>query len=283
MSAIKYRRGISKPLFAIFLIGLVGITFFVIKVYFPPSDLGEQGSLDPLALSSVTAESEESIPIIEEVASLAEAISDLESLGLVIVNVSEPMTGGQGFGFVVEYNEFRKVAFVQKIVFIYSRSIEQTIRRSYLTTSFENILVGCEIEELIIPEDESVEEQNDEPVTDPDSGYEKIEIQSALNTLNSAGNWTITLKLKNTGSVTANLIGVFINNMEVNNYASFWGDQEWNTNMTDNEAVTSGATKTIEVYIDADLPGTTLSSGTTISITIRSARDKGYIKLVELV
>jgi hypothetical protein len=90
------------------------------------------------------------------------------------------------------------------------------------------------------------------------------------------------MKLKNTGTATANLIGVFINDIEVNNYAGSWTDAEWNTNMTATEAITSGATKTIEIYIDSDLPGTTLSSGTTVNIKVHSAGGMDYIKLVEL-
>jgi hypothetical protein len=111
--------------------------------------------------------------------------------------------------------------------------------------------------------------------------FEKVEIQSTLCTINSAGNWTVVMKLKNTGTATANLIGVFINDIEVNNYATGWVNAEWNTNMTSTEPITSGATKTIEVYIDADLPGTTLSSGTTVNIKVHSAGGMDYIKLVE--
>jgi len=113
--------------------------------------------------------------------------------------------------------------------------------------------------------------------------FEKVEIQSTLATLTSTGNWTVVMKLKNTGTATANLIGVFINDIEVNNYATGWVDAEWNTNMTSTEPITSGATKAIEIYIDADLPGTTLSSGTTINIKVHSAGGMDYIKLVELV
>ena len=120
-------------------------------------------------------------------------------------------------------------------------------------------------------------------VTQSPSGFEKVEIQSALGTLNTAGNWTIVLKLKNTGTATANLIGVFINDIEVNNYASAWVDAEWSTNMASTHAIKSGATSSIEIYIDADKAGTTLSSGTTINIKIHSAGGMDYIKLVELI
>ncbi len=113
--------------------------------------------------------------------------------------------------------------------------------------------------------------------------FEKVEIQSTLATINGAGNWTIVMKLKNTGTATANLIGVFINDIEVDQYDTGWVDAEWNTNMTTTFAITSGATAAIEIYIDADKPSTTLSSGTTVNIKVHSAGGMDYIKLVELV
>jgi hypothetical protein len=53
--------------------------------------------------------------------------------------------------------------------------------------------------------------------------------------------------------------------------------------MTTTHAITSGATTAIEIYIDAGLLGTTLSSGTTVNIKVHSAGGMDYIKLVELV
>ncbi len=114
--------------------------------------------------------------------------------------------------------------------------------------------------------------------------FEKVEIQSTLATITApGGNWTIVMKLKNTGTATANLIGVFVNDIEVDNYATNWVDTQWNTNMTTTFAITSGATAAVEIYIDADKAGTTLSSGTTINIKVHSAGGMDYIKLVELV
>ena len=114
--------------------------------------------------------------------------------------------------------------------------------------------------------------------------FEKVEIQSTLATITApGGNWTIVMKLKNTGTATANLIGVFINDIEVDQYDTGWVDAEWNTNMSTTFAITSGATAAIEIYIDADKPFTTLSSGTTVNIKVHSAGGMDYIKLVELV
>ena len=113
--------------------------------------------------------------------------------------------------------------------------------------------------------------------------FEKVEIQSAICTLESTGNWSIQMKLKNTGTATATLISAFVNNLELMNYGTGYAPAEWNTNMTTSQAITSGQSIVIEIYIDADRPATTLSSGTTINIKIHSAGGMDYIKLVELI
>ncbi len=113
--------------------------------------------------------------------------------------------------------------------------------------------------------------------------FEKVEIQSTLATIAGQGEWTVTMKLKNTGTATANLIGVFINDIEVDNYATGPVPAEWNTDMNTTQAITSGDTATIQIYIDDGKPGTTLSSGTTVNIKVHSAGGMDYIKLVELV
>ena len=113
--------------------------------------------------------------------------------------------------------------------------------------------------------------------------FEKIEIQSAVCTLNAAGNWTIVMKLKNTGTATATLNSAFINNLELNAYNTTSTLNEWTANMSTAQAITSGQSMTIEIYIDDGRPQTTLSSGTTINIKIHSSGGMDYIKLVELI
>ena len=113
--------------------------------------------------------------------------------------------------------------------------------------------------------------------------FEKVEIQSATCTLDSPGNWTVTIKMKNTGTATSTLIGIFLNELEIDNYETVWVDAQWNSNMNATQPITSGDTKTIQVYIDADRPLCTLSSGTTVNIKVHSAGGMDYIKLIELV
>ena len=113
--------------------------------------------------------------------------------------------------------------------------------------------------------------------------FEKVEIQSGICYVNSVGNWTVSMKMKNTGTATSTLIGVFINEVEVDNYASGWVVNEWSTNMTSSQSIKSGETKMINIFIEATRTGSTLSSGTTVNIKIHSAGGMDYIKLIELV
>ena len=113
--------------------------------------------------------------------------------------------------------------------------------------------------------------------------FEKVEIQSTRAVINNPGEWTVTMKLKNTGTATANLIGVFINDIEVDTYDTIFEAGNWTTSMLTTQAITSGDTLTIEIYISSTKLGTTLSSGTTVNIKVHSAGGMDYISLVELV
>ena len=113
--------------------------------------------------------------------------------------------------------------------------------------------------------------------------FEKVEIQSAVCTV-SNGNWTVAMKLKNTGTATTTLISAFINDVEVDQYgASGIVSNSWATTMTETTSITSGQTITIMFYVDPGKTGATLSSGTTVNIRIHSSGGMDYVKLVELV
>jgi flagellin-like protein len=115
--------------------------------------------------------------------------------------------------------------------------------------------------------------------------FEKVEIQNAVCT-NNGTFWTITMKLKNTGTAGSTLISVFINEVEVDNYdstspvANAWAT---NINTTVNTVIRSGQTLTVYFWMDSAKTGSTLTSGTTINIKIHSSGGMDYIKLVELV
>ena len=113
--------------------------------------------------------------------------------------------------------------------------------------------------------------------------FEKVEIQSGVCSVNASGDWTVEIKLKNSGTATSTLISIFINDIELDNYNTTAVANEWNTDMTDSFSLTSGESATITIYIMRDHPPQTLSSGTTVNIKLHSAGGMDYIKLVELV
>ncbi len=116
--------------------------------------------------------------------------------------------------------------------------------------------------------------------------FEKVEIQTAIVTLDGYSNWVIEVKMKNTGSKAATLTNVFVNDIEVNPYNASAPGSALNTistNMTSATpySISSGNTATIFIWVGADYA--TLSSGTTINIKIHSAGGMDYIKLVQLI
>ena len=113
--------------------------------------------------------------------------------------------------------------------------------------------------------------------------FEKVEIQSGVCTVDAAGNWTVAIKLKNSGTATATIISIFINDLEIDNYNAVAAAGEWNTDMPDSYSLTSGMSGIVKIYISSWKSTATLSSGTTVNIKLHSAGGMDYIKLVELV
>jgi len=139
------------------------------------------------------------------------------------------------------------------------------------------------------------------------TSFEKVEIQSGYATITSGKGWTIHLTLKNTGSATATLIEVFINDVPVTGYpvgtAATHKPHEMTsidhcgtgvagelhpatgTNLLEDgdlkDVIESGASSTLEIYIGKDYG--LLTSGTTVNIKIHSAGGMDYIKLIKLV
>jgi flagellin-like protein len=127
--------------------------------------------------------------------------------------------------------------------------------------------------------------------------FEKVEIQSGLCSWDSTlFQWNVTMKLKNSGTAPSTLIGVFINEIEVDSYTEQPGAGEATTDMTAQRSIESGESITIHIYIDGvgDAgEGTppvaktdywmSVTPGTTVNIKIHSAGGMDYIKLIELV
>jgi len=122
-------------------------------------------------------------------------------------------------------------------------------------------------------------------ITSQYTKFEKVEIKSAQVVKNTTY-WKVTFNLKNSGSATATLNNVYINDIA----ATFFDGLPSGNNtinydtggLTGELTITSGETSTtLIVYIGTSY--LTLSSGTAVNIKIHSAGGMDYIKLVELV
>jgi len=118
--------------------------------------------------------------------------------------------------------------------------------------------------------------------------FEKVEIQSAQCEKDTSGDfWTVTLSLKNSGSATATLNNVYVND-RVATYSA--AEPAVATTLTadldsaNEKTIPSGGSSTITIWVGTGWPTTSpLTSGTTVDIKIHSAGGMDYIKLVQLV
>jgi hypothetical protein len=112
--------------------------------------------------------------------------------------------------------------------------------------------------------------------------YDRVEIQSATCTWNAADtHWKITLRLKNAGSATSTLVRAFINDDEIQIYnQDTVSPGSTSTNMTTSTTLTSGASITVNIYIDQGYAS--LSTRTVVNIMIRCAGGAEYFKPIEL-
>jgi len=116
--------------------------------------------------------------------------------------------------------------------------------------------------------------------------FEKVEIQTGVCTYSATNTyWEITIKLKNSGTKTATLTDVFVNDVEATYSAAApigaGNAIEADLDPSNTKQILSGATDTVTVWIGAT--GATLTAGTTVNIKIHSAGGMDYIKLIELV
>ena len=114
--------------------------------------------------------------------------------------------------------------------------------------------------------------------------FEKVEIKSAPCTVDAFDNWVITILLKNSGTRTATISSVFVNDVEAttDGTAPVALVTTITTDLPSTEKkIESGTEATIIVWIGGD--HATLSSGTTVNVKLHSAGGMDYIQLVELV
>ena len=118
--------------------------------------------------------------------------------------------------------------------------------------------------------------------------FEKVEIQTGYATVDAGTlttGWDIQLDIKNSGSATATITHVFVNDVPVDNYdavAISEVDAETSTDVeTTGRTLTAGQSDTVHVWIASGAPST-LSAGTTVNIKLHSAGGMDYIKLIRL-
>jgi flagellin-like protein len=127
-------------------------------------------------------------------------------------------------------------------------------------------------------------------ITSQYTKFEKVEIQSAQCVKTGNNYWTITLSLKNSGSATATLNNVYVNDqvatyrlaatVPVTPFTNLYADVDSTTQKT----ILSGQTGTVTIYMGTGWPEVgPLTSGTTIDIKVHSAGGMDYIKLIGLV
>ena len=133
--------------------------------------------------------------------------------------------------------------------------------------------------------------------------FEKVEIQAASCEKVDNGTsgspkwfWKIILNLKNSGSATSTLNGVYVDDILAELVPiptsppdpptiKFDGKKIYaDVDLTTTKSIPSGQTKTVNVWVGTSWPaGNALTSGTTIDIKIHSTGGMDYIKLVRLV
>lgn len=120
--------------------------------------------------------------------------------------------------------------------------------------------------------------------------FEKIEIQTGYATVVdgvTTDGWEVILTIKNSGSATATITHVFVNDVPVNVYSAANIDSlsagQTGTDIVQatGKTLTAGQPGDVKVWIASGSPST-LSSGTTVNIKLHSAGGMDYIKLIRL-
>jgi hypothetical protein len=272
LSRVGKSRGVSKTIFVIIIVGLIGVTFFFVKIYLPPTDEDLLENLESPTFGAVIAGTSESLPPVTEIDTLDDALIDLENLGCSVVNVTEVEGQGSGVGFFLEYSEFRKVASKQKLVFLlYYYGDDYDKLFPYLTTCFENINV------VWFPEKDSFENEESPK-------FEKVEIQTGICTKDSSG-WTITITLKNTGSEPSKINRILVSDVAIEQ--AYYGLTTIVEGKVSTDLQYSGTTlqrgQIMKVHVRISKSYKNFTSGTTINIKFHSTSGMVYIKLIELV
>lgn len=246
----------TKEATIIFLLLIVATSVYVGYNYFQTPNISqeEKNDIDPSTEQLTTPLVIATSPAIEEPNSYQEMMLDLENNGLTIINWTGGWHGRRGLS--------------------YQDAIILTKKANWVGVDYDSIGFVFWLDgDFWIWYKEVVQSS---------SGFEKVEIQSAICTRGAGSrNWTISMKVKNTGTATATLVSTFLNNVEVDAYGVIRASAgEITTSQTTSTSIASGESAVIYVYVNNY---GSLSSGTTVNIKLHSAGGKDYIKLVELI
>jgi flagellin-like protein len=124
--------------------------------------------------------------------------------------------------------------------------------------------------------------------------FEKVEIVNAIVTSTGtpgAMTWTIKMSLKNTGTSSATITDVYLNDRPLTQSTVVYpavpttsaGNGAWNADL---KTVPSGASANFVILVmnggGTTMPFNSLSSGTTVNFKLHSAGGMDYLKLAEL-
>ncbi len=115
------------------------------------------------------------------------------------------------------------------------------------------------------------------------TAFEKVEIASAVVTYEGTTHWQIVITMKNSGTKTATLTNVFVNDVDSIYSTGFTTGNTIGADLgpLNTKKIVSGDSGIVTIWIE-DSTSNPLSSGTTVNIKIHSAGGMDYIKLVQL-
>ena len=116
------------------------------------------------------------------------------------------------------------------------------------------------------------------------TSFEKVEIRDSSIVIDAYGNWIVTLNLKNSGTATATISSIYINDIAAtpDSSAPTAAVSTLTSDLTISTPwqLTSGQDGDLIIWVGTNYG--TLSSGTTVNIKVHSAAGMDYIKLITL-
>lgn len=113
----------------------------------------------------------------------------------------------------------------------------------------------------------------------------KFYILNCFSTKDAYGNWTVEMRLVNSGTVPVTLTSIFINDIEIDIYNTTAVTGELTSDMTTSYSLAADMSETVNVYISSSASTKSVpifNSGMTILISVHSASGMEYSKYLQL-